>query len=29
VLEAYRHEGRGWQTRLNAVLRQHMPKRPR
>lgn len=27
VLEAYRHEGKGWQTRINAVLRQHMPSR--
>ena len=27
VLEAYRHEGSGWQTRINDVLRQHMPKR--
>lgn len=29
VLEAYRREGRGWQTRINEVLRQHMPQRPR
>jgi len=27
VLEAYRHEGSGWQTRINEVLREHMPKR--
>jgi uncharacterized protein (DUF4415 family) len=26
VLEAYRSEGSGWQTRMNAVLRAHMPK---
>jgi len=25
VLEAYRHQGRGWQTRINEVLRAHMP----
>jgi uncharacterized protein (DUF4415 family) len=25
VLEAYKREGRGWQARMNAVLRQHMP----
>ena len=24
VLEAYRRQGRGWQTRINAVLRAHM-----
>jgi uncharacterized protein (DUF4415 family) len=29
VLEAYRREGKGWQTRINEVLRQHMPQRPR
>jgi uncharacterized protein (DUF4415 family) len=29
VLEAYRQEGRGWQTRINEVLRQHMPQRSR
>lgn len=27
VLEAYRHLGSGWQTRINEVLREHMPKR--
>ncbi|MGH7045286.1 MAG: BrnA antitoxin family protein [Stellaceae bacterium] len=27
VLEAYRQEGRGWQTRINEVLRQHKPRR--
>jgi uncharacterized protein (DUF4415 family) len=26
VLEAYRHEGKGWQTRINEVLRKNMPK---
>jgi uncharacterized protein (DUF4415 family) len=26
VLAAYRLEGAGWQTRMNAVLRAHMPK---
>jgi uncharacterized protein (DUF4415 family) len=24
VVEAYRRQGRGWQTRVNAVLRAHM-----
>ena len=24
VLEAYRRQGRGWQTRINTVLRAHM-----
>jgi uncharacterized protein (DUF4415 family) len=28
VLEAYRQEGKGWQTRINQVLREHMPKQP-
>jgi len=27
VLEAFQQEGKGWQTRINAVLREHMPKR--
>jgi uncharacterized protein (DUF4415 family) len=27
VLEAYRQQGKGWQTRINIVLRQHMPQR--
>jgi uncharacterized protein (DUF4415 family) len=27
VLEAYRHEGSGWQTRINEVLRANMPTR--
>ena len=26
VLEAYRQEGKGWQTHINEVLREHMPK---
>ena len=25
VLEAYRREGAGWQTRINQILREHMP----
>ena len=25
VLDAYRQEGRGWQTLINEVLRQNMP----
>jgi uncharacterized protein (DUF4415 family) len=29
VLEAYRQEGKGWQTRINEVLREHMPRHPR
>jgi uncharacterized protein (DUF4415 family) len=27
VLAAYRQQGKGWQTRINEVLRQHMPPR--
>jgi uncharacterized protein (DUF4415 family) len=27
VLAAYRQQGSGWQTRINEVLREHMPKR--
>jgi uncharacterized protein (DUF4415 family) len=27
VVEAYRRQGRGWQTRINAVLRAHMHDR--
>jgi len=27
VVEAYRQEGKGWQTRINEVLRQHKPHR--
>lgn len=26
VLQAYRQQGKGWQTRINEVLRKHMPK---
>ena len=26
VLEAFQQEGRGWQTRINEVLRENMPK---
>ncbi|HME25774.1 MAG TPA: BrnA antitoxin family protein [Acetobacteraceae bacterium] len=26
VLEAYRREGRGWQTRINQILRDNMPR---
>ena len=29
VLEAYRQEGKGWQTHINDVLRQNMPKHPK
>lgn len=29
VLEAYRREGAGWQTRINQILREHMPERPK
>ncbi len=29
VLEAYKQEGRGWQTRINQVLRERMPERRR
>jgi uncharacterized protein (DUF4415 family) len=27
VPEDYRHEGSGWQTRINQVLREHMPRK--
>jgi uncharacterized protein (DUF4415 family) len=27
VVEAFRQEGKGWQTRINEILRQHMPQR--
>ncbi len=27
VLEAFRQEGKGWQTRINQVLRENMPLR--
>jgi uncharacterized protein (DUF4415 family) len=26
VVEAYRSEGQGWQSRINALLRDHMPR---
>ncbi len=26
VLDAYRQEGKGWQTRINEVLRKNMPR---
>ena len=26
VLEAFQQQGKGWQSRINQVLRQHMPK---
>jgi uncharacterized protein (DUF4415 family) len=26
VLQAYRQQGQGWQTRINQVLREHMPQ---
>jgi uncharacterized protein (DUF4415 family) len=26
VLEAFQQEGKGWQTRINEVLRENMPK---
>jgi uncharacterized protein (DUF4415 family) len=29
VLEAFRREGKGWQTRINQVLRENMPHRPK
>jgi uncharacterized protein (DUF4415 family) len=29
VVEAYRQEGRGWQARINEILREKMPRRPR
>jgi uncharacterized protein (DUF4415 family) len=29
VVEAYRQQGRGWQARINEILREHMPRRPR
>lgn len=27
VLEAFRQEGSGWQARINAILRENMPRR--
>jgi uncharacterized protein (DUF4415 family) len=29
VVEAYRREGHGWQTRINQILRENMPRRSR
>lgn len=29
VVEAYRQEGSGWQVRINQILRENMPRRPR
>jgi uncharacterized protein (DUF4415 family) len=29
VVEAYRQEGRGWHARINEILRENMPRRPR
>jgi uncharacterized protein (DUF4415 family) len=29
VLAAFRREGSGWQVRINQVLRENMPRRPR
>src|SRR5437667_1484568 len=29
VVEAYRQEGSGWQARINEILRENMPRRPR
>jgi uncharacterized protein (DUF4415 family) len=26
VLDAFKAEGRGWQTRINQTLRDHMPR---
>ena len=26
VLDAYRQQGSGWQTRINQILREHMPE---
>ena len=26
ILEAFQQQGKGWQTRINDVLREHMPK---
>ena len=26
VLDAYRQDGSGWQTRINQILREHMPE---
>jgi len=29
VLEAFRREGSGWQARINEILRENMPRRPK
>jgi uncharacterized protein (DUF4415 family) len=29
VVEAYRQQGRGWHARINEILRENMPRRPR
>ena len=29
VLEAFRQEGSGWQARINEILRENMPRRPK
>ena len=29
VLDAYRQQGKGWQTRINQVLRDNIPARPK
>jgi uncharacterized protein (DUF4415 family) len=29
VLDAFRQKGRGWQARINEILRQNMPRRPK
>jgi uncharacterized protein (DUF4415 family) len=29
VLESFRQQGSGWQARINQVLRENMPRRPR
>jgi uncharacterized protein (DUF4415 family) len=29
VVEAYRQQGRGWQARINEILRENMPRRSR
>ncbi|MBV8419078.1 MAG: BrnA antitoxin family protein, partial [Hyphomicrobiales bacterium] len=29
VLEAFRQEGHGWQARINKILRENMPRRPK
>jgi uncharacterized protein (DUF4415 family) len=29
VLEAFQQEGSGWQARINQILRENMPRRPK